>query len=115
MAVIDVARRIIETASQKQALDIVLLDVAEVCLLTSYFIILSAESPPQIESLTSAIGKVLREEKEAELHHIEGTATSGWVLLDAHSIIIHIFSLEQREYYKLEKLWSGAKLMAWIQ
>jgi ribosome-associated protein len=115
LAVIDVARRVIETASQKQALDIILLDVGETCLLTSYFIILSGESPPQIESLSSAIGDVLREEKEAELHHIEGTATSGWVLLDAHSIIVHIFSPEQREYYKLEKLWNRAKLLVRIQ
>lgn len=115
MGAIDVARKIIDTASQKQAQDIVLLDVGEVCLLTSYFIILSCESPPQIESLTSAITMMLKDEKEVELHHIEGEATSGWVLLDARSIIVHIFSLEQRKYYQLERLWKKAKLLAWVQ
>ena len=115
MTTIDVVRKVISTASQKQALDIVLLDVEEVCLFANYFVILSGESPPQIESLTLAIGEVLKGDKEVDLHHVEGVAASGWVLLDAGSIIVHIFSPEQREYYKLEKLWNRAKLLLRVQ
>ena len=42
------------------------------------------------------------------LHHREGSATSGWILLDFSDVIIHIFGEEEREHYQLEQLWAGA-------
>lgn len=42
---------------------------------------------------------------------IEGTAESGWVLVDIGGVIVHLFSPERRSYYRLEQLWSEAKVV----
>jgi ribosome-associated protein len=46
---------------------------------------------------------------------MEGESRDGWVLLDAGDIIIHIFSPEKRNYYKLEDLWSQGKILLHVQ
>jgi ribosome-associated protein len=40
--------------------------------------------------------------------HVEGTADSGWILLDYGGVIVHVFSPSEREYYKLERIWADA-------
>jgi ribosome-associated protein len=47
--------------------------------------------------------------------HTEGEPQEGWILIDAGDIIIHIFSPEQRNYYKLEDLWSQGKILLHLQ
>ena len=49
------------------------------------------------------------------LHHAEGTLDSGWLLLDFGDVIVHIFAPFEREYYKLDELWSGAPALVRIQ
>jgi ribosome-associated protein len=48
-------------------------------------------------------------------HHREGGLDSGWILLDYGSVIVHVFSAEEREYYKLDDLWHEAKTIIRIQ
>ncbi len=45
----------------------------------------------------------------------EGQPSEGWVLIDAGDIIVHLFSPEQRNYYKLEDLWSQGKILLHLQ
>ncbi len=45
----------------------------------------------------------------------EGESGEGWILLDLGDIIVHIFSPEQRNYYKLEDLWSQGKILLHLQ
>jgi ribosome-associated protein len=45
----------------------------------------------------------------------EGEPREGWILIDAGDIIVHIFSPEQRNYYKLEDLWSKGKILLHMQ
>ncbi len=47
--------------------------------------------------------------------HIEGKPNEGWILVDLGDIIVHIFSPEQRNYYKLEDLWSQGKTLLHLQ
>jgi ribosome-associated protein len=72
-----------------------------------YFLIMSAESGRQLDALQEDIVKTL---KDAAIrpHHSEGTARSGWILLDYSDVIIHLFGTEERDYYGLEQLWAGA-------
>ena len=98
---------VVDLASDKMAGDIVMLDLRDVAPFADYFIIMSAESSRQIEALEEDITQALKEAQVTPFHR-EGTASSGWVLLDFSDVIIHIFGLEQREFYELERLWSRA-------
>ena len=111
--VIEIAKRIVEAAADKQASDIVLLDARQACSFADYFVICNGESARQIEAIRQAIDEVLKKETIA-LHHCEGTTDSGWMLLDLGEVIVHIFAPFEREYYQLERLWEKAPLVVKI-
>ncbi len=96
-----------DIVSDRQATDIVLLDTREVCSFADYFVICSGESIRQVKAITDAITETLKKEGVRPLHE-EGTAESGWVLLDYNDVIVHIFSSAERDYYQLDKLWEKA-------
>lgn len=111
---IEVARKAVEAASDKQAIDILLLDARGVCSFADYFVICSGDSDRQIEAIRDEVGHTLK--KEGILpHHYEGTVDSGWLLLDFGDVIVHIFAPFEREYYQLDKLWSQAIPVVRIQ
>ena len=103
----EVARMAVEVASDKQAEDIVMLDIRELTAFADYFVIMSTESRRQLEALREDIVKALKD-SGTSLYHSEGTAQAGWILLDYSNVIIHLFGTEEREYYRLDQLWSGA-------
>ena len=108
------ARKAVEVASDKQAMDIVLLDTRGVCSFADYFVICSGDSERQIKTIYEEIEHILK--KEGILpHHREGTVDSGWLLLDFGDVIIHIFASFEREYYQLDKLWSQASTVVRVQ
>lgn len=111
---IEIARKAVDAASEKQANNIVLLDVRERCSFADYFVICSAESSRQIRSIADEIEAMLKKEG-VRPHHHEGSLDSGWYLLDYSDVIIHIFSAEERGYYALEELWSDAKVLLRVQ
>ena len=94
-------------ASDKLAEDIVMLDLRQWAPFADYFVIMSAESSRQIQALEEDLTRALKEAQVRRFHR-EGTPGSGWVLLDFSDVIIHIFGPEEREFYGLERLWSGA-------
>jgi ribosome-associated protein len=104
----------VSAASEKLASDIVLLDTRGENRFTDFFVICSAESPRQIRAIQEEIERVL-ENWGVFPHHHEGTADSGWLLLDYGSAVIHIFSAPVREFYQLDKLWEGANPLLRIQ
>lgn len=103
-----------EAASEKQASDITLLDVREVCSFASYFVICSGESERQISAIHTEIEQTLKKDGLIPQHR-EGTLDSGWMLLDYGDIVIHIFASTEREYYCLDELWSKAVPVIRIQ
>ena len=110
---LEIAKKIVDAAADKQASDVVLLDIRKACSFADYFIICNGESEPQIEAIRRAIEEVLKKEAVVP-HHCEGSASSGWMLLDLGDVIVHIFSPFEREYYQLEKLWSIAPVVVRI-
>lgn len=107
---IELARKIAETAADKQASDVVLLDTSRVCSFADYFVICSGDNERQIKAIQEAIDEVLKEEAVPR-HHREGNASSGWVLLDIGNIVVHIFAPFERDYYQLESLWGHAPVI----
>jgi ribosome-associated protein len=102
------ARRIVEIASDKQASDIVLLDIRPVATVADYFVVASTMSDRQMTAVVRDLEQVLREESGIRPLRVEGKADSGWVLIDYGDVIAHLFSVEQRAFYRLEELWSTA-------
>ncbi len=98
---------VVEVASDKLAEDIVMMDLRRDADFADYFVIMSADSSRQIEALEEDIIKELKEAQVVPFHR-EGTAASGWVLVDISDVIVHILGPEQREFYQLERLWSRA-------
>lgn len=88
----------------------VLLDTRKACSFADYFVICSGESDRQLEAIHRAVVDALKAEGNIQ-YHSEGIATSGWILLDLGSIVIHIFSTAQRDFYQLESLWSAAPVV----
>ncbi len=108
------AHKAVEAASDKQAIDIVLLDTKGVCSFADYFVICSGDSERQIKTIYEEIGHIL---KGAGIlpHHREGTIGSGWLLIDFGDVIVHIFTPFEREHYQLERLWGQASTVVRIQ
>jgi ribosome-associated protein len=104
----------VEAAADKQASEIVLLDVRGVCSFADYFVICSGESERQISAIYDEVGHRLKQEGVLPHHH-EGTVDSGWLLLDFGDIIVHIFAPFEREYYQLDELWNQATPVLRIQ
>ena len=102
------AKQIVEIASDKQASDIVLLDIRPISLFADYFVVCSGASERQIDAIIRDTVETLRNEHGVRPLRVEGQAASGWVLIDFGDVIVHVFGAGQREFYKLEELWSAA-------
>ncbi len=110
----DLARRIVDLLADRQAEDVLLLDIRKVASFADYFVIATAINNRQMRALVELVNNELREE-DIKPHHREGGMDSGWILVDYGAIILHIFSPELREYYALEELWKDAKEVVRIQ
>jgi len=99
------ALKIAEIADTKKAKDILIIDIAEKSGFADYFVLATAASVRQIDALADEIEDKLAEDGLL-VKHIEGEAESGWVLMDYGDIIVNLFSVEQRDRYSIEKVWS---------
>jgi ribosome-associated protein len=98
--------------SDRQATDLVILDIRPVSLMTDYFVIGTADSTRQMRAVASAVSDRVREEAEVKRVMADGEPGSGWMLIDFGDVIAHVFDPERREFYKLESLWDEAPLVA---
>lgn len=96
-----------DIAADKQASDILLLDIRPVSILADYFVICTSTSERQMKAIVDDVVERLAQEGETPLHR-EGASDSGWILLDYGAVVIHLFSPDERDYYAIEKLWADA-------
>jgi ribosome-associated protein len=111
---LNLARGIVDLASDKQASDIVLLDIRGVSLIADYFVICTVGSERQAAAILNDLSKKIEEFGRKPLH-TEGKSDSGWVLLDYGDVILHVFSASQRAFYNLEQLWAAATPIVRLQ
>ena len=109
-----IARKAVEAAGEKQAGNIALLDVREVCNFADYFVLCNGDSGRQVQAIYEEIEQVLKKAKELP-NYREGTWDSGWMLLDYGDVVIHIFAPFERELYQLDDLWKAATPVLRIQ
>jgi len=95
-------------ASDKRASDIVAIDVAELLVVTDYFVICTGNTDVQVKAIADEVEDRLREEGGIKPIGREGLPEAKWVLLDFGDLVVHVFQPEERDFYRLEKLWSDA-------
>ena len=91
-----------------------LLDLRGLTTFTDYFVICTADNERQLRAVLKAIDEELVG-AGAQNPRIEGSPESGWVLLDFGDVIVHLFSPEQREFYRIERLWKQAQPIVVVQ
>ena len=94
----------LRAASDKKALDLVVLDLRPVATFTDYFLIVSGTNARQVQAIADEITERLRREG-TRAERIEGYKTAEWVLVDYGDFIVHIFEDKARRFYDLERLW----------
>jgi ribosome-associated protein len=109
-----VGRAIVDLVVGKFGEDVLLMDIRSVSTIADYFVICSGTSERQLQALYDAVRTGL-EELGTRLFHAEGTAASGWMLMDYGNVIVHVLSPPTRHYYNLEQLWKDAKTVVRIQ
>lgn len=99
---------VIAAAQDRKARDVVVLDLRRAHGFTDYFVICSGGNPRQVKAIAEAVETSL---KAAGIHpnHLEGYEHANWVLIDCFDFIVHVFSLETRTFYDLERLWGNAE------
>ena len=94
-------------ALDKQALDVVVLDVHGHLVITDLFVLATGTSDRQVRTIVDAVEEALRARGRKPLRR-EGETDGRWVLLDYGDVVVHVFAEEERDFYDLERLWGDA-------
>ncbi len=90
------------------------MDITELATFTDYFIICNGTSDRMLQALSSSLREYVKKEF-GNILQVEGESRDGWMVVDVDDIVVHFFSPELRNYYKLEKLWEKGKLVLSLQ
>jgi ribosome-associated protein len=99
--------RIVSVASDRKAIDIRVLDVRGIVGYTDFFVICSGNTERQTKAIHDAVHEALKAEGVLP-RRVEGAREARWVLMDYLDAVVHIFTPEAREFYRLEQLWGEA-------
>jgi ribosome-associated protein len=101
-------REAVDAAEEKQAKDIVVLDLREITSFADYFVVCTGANARQIQAIADNVQEHLKQLGEYAIS-FEGYDNAEWVLMDYGDYLIHIFTDKSRSYYDLERLWRDAK------
>lgn len=86
------------------------MDIKGIASFTDYFVIASGTSTRMLQSLSNQVGREIKTEFHKTVQP-QGNADSGWIVLDYGDVVVHLFSPEQRDYYRLEDLWADGNII----
>jgi len=98
----------LQAASEKKALDVVVMDLREVASFTDYFVIASGANERQVQAISDEVFERLKKAGTPPAR-VEGRQRAEWILLDFGDFIVHVFEDKARKFYDLERLWREAK------
>jgi len=111
---LELSRSIVDVIEEKKGEDIVLLDIQGLASFADYFVICSGGSNRTLQSLADAAVELIHKKFKLPAR-IEGLPQDGWVLVDFGDVILHVFSPDRRDYYRIEELWSQGKVLLRLQ
>lgn len=104
----DLARSAALAADAKKAEDVVVLDLCELSDVCDYFVLASGTNNRQVDAIVDEIEEKVAKDCGEHPFSIEGREEKSWILMDYGSVIVHVFTPEARDYYRLERLWGDA-------
>ena len=102
----EMAMKIAKLLDERKAIDVQVIDIALKSSFADYFVMASGGSERQMAALVDNIEELLEPEGVFP-KSVEGTRSSGWILMDYGTVLVHIFHTEEREFYRLDKLWEA--------
>jgi ribosome-associated protein len=109
---LDQARRIAGLAQDKLAEDVVILDMRPVCSYTDFFVIATGRNPRQTKAIWDEVHERLKHDERLLPQHVEGGTEGSWIVADYLDTVLHVFTPESRDYYRLEELWGDVPSVA---
>jgi ribosome-associated protein len=107
-----IAVAVAEYASDRKALDIVRLDLRGIIGYTDYLVICTGRTDRQTKAIHDAVHAGMKSEHGLLPRRVEGLSQARWILMDYLDVVVHVFTPETREYYRLEQLWGEAPVHA---
>lgn len=104
----ELASAIVHHAADRKAIDIVQLDLRAIIGYTDYLVICTGRSERQTKAIHDAIYEGLKAGHQRLPERVEGLPGARWILMDYLDVVVHVFTPETREYYRLEQLWGEA-------
>jgi ribosome-associated protein len=108
----EIAQAIEEYASDGKAIDIVQLDLRGIISYTDYFVICTGRSDRQAKAIHDRIHLGMKNDHGILPRRVEGVTQANWILMDYLDVVVHVFTPDTREYYRLEQLWGEAPALA---
>jgi ribosome-associated protein len=102
---IEQARRIAALAQEKLARDVVILDMQPVCSYTDYFVICTGQNPRQTKSIWDEVHARLKKDDGLLPRSVSGERESSWIVADYLDVVLHVFTPDTRDFYRLDDLW----------
>ena len=99
------ARTIAAIAHEKLARDVVILDMQPVCAYTDYFVVATGGNARQTKAIFDEVHVRLKHENGLLPRSVEGQTEATWIIADYLDVVLHVFTPEARQFYRLEGLW----------
>lgn len=100
-------------AAEKTLEETLLLDVGPLLGITDYFVVTGGRNDRQVRAIVDEVARAVRDVGGTSIRRVEGLAEAQWVLVDYGSFVVHVFGIEARERFALERLWADAPRVAW--
>lgn len=100
-------KQIVQALDGKKAEDLRVLDVSELSSITDYLVLATGTSEPHLRALRIELERILDDNK-ARILSVDTTKGSGWTVVDAFEVMVHLFTPENRDKYRMELLWRDA-------
>ncbi len=104
----EIARTAAEAADSKKAADVTVIDVTGKSDVCDFIVVATVSSNPQAHAVVDAVEEAVRTGCGTKPLSVEGKDGLSWVLMDYGPVVVHVFKPEQRDYYRIEKLWADA-------
>ena len=101
--------KIISICEDVKAVDIRTFDISSSSSIADFYVICTGNSEPHLKAISERLQKDMKDASQ-QASAIDGGASSQWIVMDFHSVIVHIMHPDAREYYNLEALWSNGKM-----